>query len=416
MALTSLPKLASETGSSYSLDKQSFGGNPPPLKAFDFDKPIAIGLSRPVSGLREQSTDDKFGLTQEWDGISTGASWDVKGEDLEMIPWEFPLEKTNREIKEDACVIANRISKVLRLMSVEAEYCSKKAKAKCKTTDYVSFRIRLFAGGENGQPVVVELQRRNGSASSFMRTCRAVLDAAEGKVAKEAPSSSTRSLPPSLKVPVSSMSCLSQVATANTDFEAEAKEALQGAIGLFRSNLRDTSLLGLENLCYITDPVKTTIMIAACVSKSLLTAEDVREELRILIERDVFSVEDNDQEGPVKFRDHQRYLCLHIFANAVSMCSKEGSLKYLVSDEWFAECFLPLLIDELNRVETGLHNAFQATVCLHGLLSCSPAMCQAILDNGAKKALEKAFNIGQSRHELLACQSRNCLDVLSSVR
>ncbi len=409
--LSSLPKV--EKGQDYlrGSAKQPFSVSLPPLKQ-SFG---AAGSYKLSHSLNSQSSDDKFGLKHEWDGVSTEGLWEVKDEDLEMVPWEFPLERTHREIRMDVGVVASRISNRLRLMSVEAQYCSKQAKAKCKTTDSVSFRIRLFAGGENGQPVVVELQRRSGSASSFMRTCRAVFDAAEGKDAGEKPSMLSHGVLPALKLPVSSLNCLSHVASANAGLETNAKEALQGALGLFRSDQRDTSLLGLENLCCLSDPVKTSAGVATFVCKSLIAPGDVREELRVLIEHDIFSMEEIDPEGSLKFREHQRFLCLRVFANAISVCFKDGSLKNFATDSWFAELFLPLLVDELNRAETGLHNAFQAAVCLYGLLSSTPTTFHPVLvNNGANAALEKAFKIGQSRHELLARESRSCLDVLNA--
>ncbi|GAX14925.1 hypothetical protein FisN_12Lh373 [Fistulifera solaris] len=406
--LTSLPKIERGQDSLVGRAKQPFSISLPPLKQ-------SFGAAALSHSPANYSSDDKFGLKHEWDGVATESLWQVKGEDLEMVPWEFPLERTHREIRMDVGEVASRISERLRLMSVEAEYCSKQAKAKCKTTDAVSFRIRLFAGGEDGQPVVVELQRRSGSASSFMRTCRAVLDAAEGKDSGEKPSVTSNGAPPVFKLPVSSMSCLAHVVTADAGLESDAKEALQGALKLFRSDQRDASLLGLENLWCLSDPVKTSAGVATFVCKSLIAPGDVREELRVLIEHDVFSVEENDPEGSLKFREHQRFLCLRVFANAISVCFKNGSLKDLVSDSWFAEIFVPLLLDELNRAETGLHNAFQAAICLHGLLSSSPStLHQVLVDNGANAALEKAFKIGQSRHELLACESRRCLDVLDA--
>ncbi|GAX23794.1 hypothetical protein FisN_12Hh373 [Fistulifera solaris] len=406
-----LPKI--QRGQDYFLGsaKQPFSASLPPLKQ-SFGAAASCRL--PHSPGRH-SNDDKFGLKHEWDDVSTESLWEVKGEDLEMVPWGFPLERTHREIRMDVGEVASRISERLRLMSVEANYCSKQAKAKCKTTDAVSFRIRLFAGGEDGQPVVVELQRRSGSAYTFMRTCRAVLDAAEGKDSNEKFSSPSNGLPPALKLPVSSMSCLSHVATANVGLESDAKEALRGALNLFRSDQRDTSLLGLENLCCLSDLVKTSADVATFACKSLIAPGDVREELRVLIEHDVFSAEENDSEGLLKFREHQRFLCLRVFANAISVCLKDGSLNNLVSDSWFAEIFVPLLLDELNRAESGLHNAFQAATCLHGLLSSSPTTFhQLLVDNGANTALEKAFKIGQSRHGLLARETRRCLDVLDA--
>ena len=125
-----------------------------------FGKAPPIGLSKPKLGLTQSRT--SFTVTQEW----TSQQWDVKGHDLEMVPVDFPLERTHREIRCDASEVAKRISSSLQRLSIDAEYDNEKAKAKCKTMECVKFRIRLYASGENGQPVVVEVQRRSGSTSS----------------------------------------------------------------------------------------------------------------------------------------------------------------------------------------------------------------------------------------------------------
>lgn len=338
---------------------------PPPLKTFgNLSKPSFGRRPAPLGAHRGGQVDQVFGVKQEWSGASNPSTWDVKGEDLEMVPWEFPLERTHREIFAEASCVAGRISESLRALSVAAEYCSDKAKAKCKTSDFVVFRIRLFAGGENGQPVVVECQRRSGASSSFMRTCRAILNAAEGKAAHE---KASMSVPPFMKRPVSSMKCLSSV-VPKQNAESDAATAMDQVLDMLRSEKRDLNILGLENLCSLTDPIKTSSAVALHVAKSVILGEekyDVREEIRLLTERDVFSAEFDKQEGPIGQNELMHFLALRVFANALGMCSKEGSLASAVkSQRWFADCLIPTLVDELTRVESSLNNSFQAAVCL----------------------------------------------------
>lgn len=258
---------------------------PPP---FGISKPLPLGISRPSFGL--PSRPQRFGVKQEIFGVSPSSlAWDVKGEYLDAIP-DFPLERTHRVVRDvGASEIASRISESLRQQSIDTEYDAKAAKAKCKTSDYVCFRIRLYAGGDNAEPVVVEIQRRCGSSSSFMRTCRAILSAAEGKSAQE---SSSPAMSPNFK-PAGEMNFLRSLPPLlrSMDASAESSFALDNAMEMIRSPKRDSNILGLENLASLTDPIKTNPQVALKVSKRLLLGEDnydIREEIRLLTEHDVF--------------------------------------------------------------------------------------------------------------------------------
>jgi hypothetical protein len=198
-----------------------------------------------------------FGVKQEWRGSASPSVWDVKGQKLEMLPLDFPLERTHREINDDASKIAARISDALRALSIETEFDCEKAKAKCKTNDCVCFRIRLYAGSENGEPVIMEVQRRNGSAASFMRSCLSILDAAEGKDAVR-----KKSLPPFIQKPIGQMKCLQSIAPV----VAEPANPLDNVVDLLRSKKRDSNILGLENLCFLMDPYQTVPFVAIQVS------------------------------------------------------------------------------------------------------------------------------------------------------
>lgn len=372
-------------------------------KVPSFGKPPPLGISRTPSGGLSSGSDSLFGVKQEWSASASPSVWDVKGEDLELVPLDFPLERTHREISEDASKVATRISGALHTLSIETEYNCEKAKAKCKTNDYVNFRIRLYAGSESGQPVIVEVQRRNGSASIFMRSCRAILDAAEGK-------DMIRKVLPFMKKPIGQMKCLQSIPLA---VEAP-KNPLDHAMEMLRSNKRDSNMLGLENLCHLTDPVITVATTAVQVSKSVIIGDEVREEIRALTERDVFPLDD---EGLANHADQLRHLALTVFANALVVCSKDGCLaEALKKQKWFCDHLIPSLLDELGRAESFTNSAYQAACCVHSLVSCSEVAKQLVVDQGGVSILEQAHTFGSRRHALLASETRLCLETIKPAR
>lgn len=359
-------------------------------------KPPSLGIPRD-SG--------KLDIAQEWSG-SVCSPWNVK--ELELVPDGFPLERTHREIHDNPSDVALRISGVLQRLSIQAEYCSEKAKAKCRTSDMVSFRIRLYAGSESGQPVIVEIQRRSGPASSFMSSCRAILDAAEGKEVKP----DGKKLP--FCKPISEMKCLRNASVPCDDFGAGA---LDRTMDMLRSNNRDLNILGLENLCNLTDPVKSSASCALNVSKTVLLDSEIdhlsiRDEIRVLTERDGFGHEDH---FVAQHADSLRHLSLKVFANALSICSKDGCLTKAVQEQqWFTESLVPSLLDEIRRVdESSANDAYLASSCLLSLISCSEVVRKHVLSNDGVLLLENALNFGLIRHALLANETQRCLEVIS---
>jgi hypothetical protein len=383
-----------------------------------FLKRPPIGISRPPTGIKPLQKADfstsSFGVKSEWSGVTT---WNVKGEDLELVPFDYPLERTHREIMNvTASVVSGRISQVLASMSIETEFDCKKAKAKCKTEDYVGFHIRLYAGSESGEPVVVEVQRRCGSVSSFMSTCRAILAAAEGQSAPKTTGISKRGPP----LPVSQLKCL-EPQLKKFQSVVEAEDALDGIVQMLRSTQLDTNLLGIESLVSLTDPIKTSPGVALLVSRSIVLGDnkhDIREEIRLMTERDVFAADTSDQEvkGMASPADQLRHFALMTFANAMSMCAKDGCLDAAVkSQSWFAEHLMPSLLGELRRAPSNALNAYQAACCLSSLLSCSSHACRFFFESSSSEALRDAHLYGQARHSLLARETEQCLKMLDSL-
>jgi hypothetical protein len=373
----------------------------------------SLGLARP--GMRPGAQETKsrstsFGVQKEWTGSASASVWDVRAEDLEMLPEDFPLERTHRIIEGvDASVVASRISDVLRSHSIEAEYDCKKARVKCTTSDLVSFRIRLYAGGENGDPVVVEIQRRCGSTSHFMHSCRAILNAAEGK-SFDAPTQLSVKLPK----PLSQMKCLGEVRSSPFELEKDARDALDSMIGMAKSLKSDAHILALENLVALTDLTKSNHIAVSVVSKSIAlgsNSQAVRDIVLELMEGDVLSNDIDKDESAKLHASHVRQMCLTIFANALSMCSKDGSLN-AAQDAWFAEHLLPSLVLEIQRAEGNANNACSAICCVKSLAKHFDSIRRLFLEYGGVELLNKAKAFGRAHHELLANESSRCLKVL----
>lgn len=369
-------------------------------KRFTFGRPPSIGLPRQRSG-----SNASYGVKQEWFGSAPAvAVWNVSGQDLELVPLDFPLERTHREIAEDATEVAKRITNVLRELSIETEFDDKKGKAKCTTNDYVCFRIRLYAADETRQPVIVEIQRRTGPASSFMRSCRLILDGAEGCLSTTLKQHIAPSSFP--KKPLGSLKCLQSVELT----EPPTVDPTENVLSMLRSNKLDTNVLGLENLCFLTDLLKTNRSDAVRASKSALLSEDVREEIHALAERDVF-VSDNEDHSLLS--DKLRHLSLRVMANSLSVCQQDGCLSADVRNQkWFTEHLIPSLLDELNLAATSSNNAFQAACSVLSLVSCSDQAKAVVIDNGGIAILERAHQFALQRHDLLAGETLRCLEII----
>jgi len=349
-------------------------------------------------------------VKREWNE----SNWKVN--DLELVPLDFPLERTHREVQgADASEVAERISKALRLLSVEAEYDDEQAKAKCTTSDMVSFRIRLYAAGEEGLPVVVEVQRRSGSPSSFMRVCRQILGAAEGEQVDAAAEPPRKKMPPFMKGPIGGMKCLQSV-PMKRDPEAEALGALTKSMDLLRSKEKDTNLLGLENLCLVTDPLKTRPDIALTACKSVILEEsclEIRDEVGVMLQKDTFLPEEFDDVAVKVLAEKTRHQALVLLSNVLVLTSKNGFLaKAVVSGKWIKDFVVPTLIDEVKNCESGSNNAYEAALGLTSLANSCDDARRLLEENAAAEELLSAYKYGMQNHELLANEADRALTAM----
>ncbi|KAG7361285.1 hypothetical protein IV203_036385 [Nitzschia inconspicua] len=376
-----------------------------------FGKGLPLG-TKPLSvHPKNRSISDTISIKREWNE----ANWKVST--LDPVPLDFPLERTRREIHNvTATQVADRISNTLRLLSVDAEYDGEKAKVKCKTNDMVSFRIRLFAGDESlQQPVIVEIQRRSGPPSCFMRVCRQILDGAEGMEIEADTVPSRKKMPPCMtKMPVGGLKCIQMVENVR-DPHTDAIGSIRKSLELLRSKGMDTNCLGLESLCYMTDPLKTRPDIALLCCKAVISGEhsvEIREEIGVMLQKDVFVPEEFEANSMKELFEKCRHLSLCLLSNVMDLTSKDGSLVDAVkSEEWFEDLIFSLL-DEVKGFEGSSNNAYEAARSLTCLATCSDVARRLMLEHSAVEDLHAAYAFGLCNHELLANETERSLKAL----
>jgi hypothetical protein len=374
-----------------------------PTDFIQFKAPL-VGLARPGT-LRSDGKKSSVSVQKEWNELT----WNVSS--LEQVPLGFPLERTHREIHDaDASEVATRISNALKCLSIEAEYDAENAKVKCTSGCMVSFRIRLFAGSDEGLPVVVEVQRRGGSPLSFMKICRQILYGAEGAEVK-AEAAAKRKMPPFLKGPIRDMKCLQGV--VKKEENNGYIEALNKSMELLKSKQKDCNILGLKGLCLLTDPIKTNADLALKACKAIIIEDrcsDLREELCVILQKKAFEPEGFCVEDikPLAKQSHHLTLCL--WSNLVALTSKDGCLATAVeSKTFFADVLIPALINEAKSFKRSSNNAHEATCGLASLANSSDFARELIEYNGAVEVFLSAYHYGLAFHELLASEAEQAL-------
>ena len=215
-----------------------------------------------------------------------------------------------------------------------------------------------------------------------------------------------------MRKPVGQLKCLQSIPLAKLPAPPSADRSLDNAVSMLLSDKRDANILALESLCCLTDPMKTTPTAALTVSKSIVLGDDkheLRACIRDLMERDVIEAEKD--VALARYVAEVQHFALIIFANAMSVCSRDGCLAGAILEQsWFVDYLIPSLLDALKIAETKTSNAFHATSCLQSLISASPLARDAVASKGGVTILEEAHLVGLRRHELLSKETKRCLE------
>mmetsp|Transcript_6955 Transcript_6955/g.10174 ORF Transcript_6955/g.10174 Transcript_6955/m.10174 type:complete len:429 (+) Transcript_6955:67-1353(+) len=345
------------------------------------------------------------------------ANWLVKDESLQRLPVDFPLEKTSRFISEKASVIANRISNCLYLRSIEAKYNDKKAMAKCSTLDYVRFRVRLFAPRKNeDEGTIVEVQKRRGDTISFLRDCRAILNAAEGDGVDDAPSEA---------VPIHIDFGMAMAGDQTMQEESEEDilaEAIQSAVELVGREELDLNVMAFESLVALVDPLKTMPDIALNACKTIVandskdkSASEIRGAIAALLRNG--SLHDDEGDAIISdFNETLKNLALCLLSKTFANMLNKRCLETAIQDnsEWFLDTLIPSLVDAVKNAKDRPHDALYASDCLSNLLRASKDLLKRADEENALSALEEAKAFGSTHHKSLANATEKGITMLES--
>jgi len=344
--------------------------------------------------------------------------WHVEHTTLPFRTDDLPPLRSSRLIRDtQASVIAERIANRLTSRSIKAKFSKTEDNVtNCRNTDFCKFTIRLYKG-EDGNGVLVEVQRICGDGVSFIKDFRAILDAAEGKTDE-----SKEEVPLYLRLPVSKMSFIKDAKMP--EITPEDNEACCNiTANLLSSPRSDSNMLGIENLACQTDPLKTLKSTALIASRRVLCPHDPHnKEFNIhnyVMSLCLYGTEESETSPFVDtaLEDHHmklRNLAMLALSNALALFSSEDLLLSTISPnlEWYTSVLVPNLVDALSAAADHPHDACYASRCLGTLGKAHSDFASKMKEVGLQCALEQAEKVGQSQFQMLYQELGNAQRIL----
>lgn len=317
-------------------------------------------------------------------------NWKVPNEALKCIADRVVLERTSCFVGgTKAHVVSARISECLRSRSIEATFDNLKAKAKCKNSDFVHFRIRLFSGrGEYNHGVIVEVQHRSGSKLSFKRDCRAILNSAAGNNVDE---------PPPKPCPNMDLNCLREVRCTY-----DVSQELEIPFNLLLDDKLEANILGIECLCSMIDLSVSTRDVAVRFVSNMFSNSEVLNKIFSIMQISSLPKE-------VETNRRLRFLTMLMLSKTFHLLKQDQSLVNAFQEfPSFVDEIIPLLVDELNNAQQDPQNATVAAKNLTYLASISTDAKNKAREGGAEIAISHASEYGVKFHSSLAIESEYC--------
>lgn len=381
-------------------------------------------------------------------GVGEGGSqsnWNVRDDWHRRVPSFYPLEKSSREVNGTApSVVSGRISDCCRLLSVQAEFDDKAGTASLTTAEHVEIHLSLWSGGGDGKPecTIVEAQRRTGCPIKYHEYIRHLLDAAQGTFNTSNINTTT---PRSAVVDASSTSTSLTPSTRSIS-------ALEIAAQLIKKDRLDARRLGMESLCFLTDPSRTGVETSLVASRAVLFGaarnddEDdvefladelgIREAILSLVQFGRLSESadcamDSDSEEEVhktdedkNFNDILHNLALAVLSNALEVLEKYGggsapsseTKLSQVTNDFLKESeeishreLIDSLLKVLGQAESKPHDACLSAQCLKSLLQASKKARRKARDMNAKQIVATALEVGTRTHVKLQTETLSVL-------
>lgn len=400
---------------------------------------------------------------------SIGSNWIPMK--LRPVPAFYPLEKSNRFVDDELPEVAARLSDCLRVLSVQAVYNNETATAYLLTSENVEMHLSLWQTSGSIYPngIVVELQRRKGDSIAFHRYSRFILDAAIGdfdveehiqKYGGDIQFMQSKKLQRLLHM---------DMGRAPASEHENAIIAIEIAHSLLMKDRMDARQLGLESLCLLTDPGKTSIVTAVIASHVVLLGsasglamegedlmfdeapfQEIRESILSLVQfsrigEDEFGDEGHEDDlegrpfGEGEYMSLLHNLALAVLANALDVIENQEKYdqfpeetdkkpaavttdsassiagKFMNKIEEISDVeILSTLIKELGKAEKKPHNANLSAKCLGSLCRASEDAKNRAKDLGAKNVLSTALDVGVRTHLKLETACKKLEDLLNS--
>lgn len=339
--------------------------------------------------------------------------WHVDHASLTDRPGGLPQLRTTRVVfATPAHVISNRIADCLQSRSIKTRFSKTDENvAKCRNTGFCKFTIRLHSEGEG---VVVEVQRLCGDCVSFMKDCRALLNAAEGKIGE---SHASDQKPLYLRLPVSGMAFFKTASVPPTSQEEEV-ESVNITADLLSSQQSDTNMLGMQSLVIQTDPLKTLKSTAILTSRLVLCPNDPGNQSfnmhNYVMSLLIYGNEDSPSfPEDSALEDHYtnlRILALSALSNALTLFASENLLMTTISSnyEWYTSVLIVRLLQYLSTAAHHPLEACYASRCLSTLAQSSAEFAVKMKEAGGHDAATYAEEVGVREFALLARDAGSC--------
>jgi len=384
-------------------------------------EPVGLSHLRPLRGVSQpdlfaSKTPPKAELSKSQSESSLVRKWQVEHHTLTRRVDDLPLFKTSRVVySTPANVISNRISDCLQSRSIKTKYSKTNVNvAKCRSIHFCKFSIRLYSSEDGG--VLVEVQRLYGDAMSFMKDCRAILNASEGKAEGDMAS---EDMPLYLCLPVSQMEFAKNVTLPPITHEEEA-DSVDVTADLLSSHQSDSNMLGMESLVIQTDPLKTLKSTAILASRRILCVSDPGNKA-FNMHNCIMSLLIYNQDSPSSeemtvddYAMKLRNLAMSALSNALTLFSTENILLSTISmnQEWYKSVLIPKLLQDLNTAAHHPHDACYASRCISKLAESSVEFAIIMRESGGHDAIKNAEEVGVREFALLARDAGSCHNIL----
>jgi len=374
------------------------------------------------------------------------SNWNVKDDWHRRVPSFYPLEKSSRYVNNTTpSVVSGRISDCCRLLSVQAQFDDMAGTASLITAEHVEIHLSLWSGGGNEEPecIIVEAQRRTGCPIKYHEYIRHLLDAAQGRF--DSLNVGT------FKIKASVIDRKEKGSSQSND--EKSLSAVEIAAKLIKKDRLDARRLGMESLCFLTDPSRTGVETALVASRAVLFGsaqndgdEDVefladelgvREAILSLVQfgrlsesadcaMDSDSEEENTKmnDEDKNFNDVLHNLALAVLSNALEVLEKyEGNFvsssdveRSQVTNDFLKESeeishreLIDSLLKVLGQAEAKPHDACLSAQCLRSLLQASKKARRKARDMNAKQIVATALEVGQRTHVKLQTETLSVL-------